>query len=149
MIKYYQQEEDWSCGPAVVRMVLSSFKIKKSEAEISKTLGSNKEIGTPNKRLVDYFKDNNFSFIAEENAKINDLRRFFSDKFNIIVNYYCASEKEGHFAIVKSLDKKRIYLYDPAMGEDHSYSLKYFNKIWYGKSGEKKWLLAVGEKLKN
>jgi len=148
-IIYCKQEQNWSCGPAVVRMVLSSFGIRKSEEELIEILGSNNKIGTANKNMVEFFKGNGFSLIEKENSKIADLKRFYDDGFRIIVNYYCHYEKEGHFAVVKLIDNKRIYLYDPALGEKHSYSLKYFNKIWYGKGGERKWFLAVGEPIEN
>ncbi|PIN94126.1 hypothetical protein COU56_03175, partial [Candidatus Pacearchaeota archaeon CG10_big_fil_rev_8_21_14_0_10_31_9] len=45
-IPYYEQETNYTCGPACMRMVLGSLGIKKSEKQITKLIGTNKIRGT-------------------------------------------------------------------------------------------------------
>ena len=51
VIPYYQQEQEWSCGPASLRMVLASFGILKTELVLIKMLSTNSRVGTRNRSL--------------------------------------------------------------------------------------------------
>ncbi|HLF53897.1 MAG TPA: cysteine peptidase family C39 domain-containing protein [Candidatus Nanoarchaeia archaeon] len=143
---FHKQEKDYTCGAASMKMALESCNIKKSEKQIVKLLRSGKSKGTWNKDfpiIAEKFKLNHLSM---RNAAINDLKEYQKRGFTIIIGYFYPLEKFGHYAVLKKIDAKKIYLSDPYFGDKHSYALDYFKKIWkndpkYDK--EKRWFFAV------
>lgn len=143
---FHKQESKYTCGTASMRMALESVGIKKSEKQIKKLLGTNRVGGTWHRdfpRLAENYKLN---YIAKRNSSINDLKEYQKKGFTIIVCYFYPEEKSGHYSILKKIDDKNIYLWDPWFGPKHRYSLDYFKKVWkinlkYDK--EKCWFFAV------
>ncbi len=143
-IPFFRQQKYWTCGPACFRMALAAFGIKKSEAELAKLMHKPGEPGTPNRSLPETAEKLKLNYIVRRSASIPDLTWYMGLGFVVIVSYFDAIESVGHFAVVKKLGSKNIYLLDPWYGPDYVISLKDFVKNW--KSGfdkDKRWFIAV------
>lgn len=143
---FYKQETNYTCGAAVMRMALEYFGIKKSEKQIAKLLGTNRTRGTWHKDLPILAEKFKLNYVVMRQAKISDLKWYQKNHFIVVLCYFNRQEKIDHYAIVKKIDKKYIYFYDPYFGDQHKHLLKYFEKIWkfdskYDK--EKHWFLAI------
>ena len=143
---YYKQETVWTCGASVMRMALEKCEIKKSEKQVVKILKTNKIRGTWHKDFPRVAEKYKLNYVVKRNATIDDLKYFQKKGYTIIICYYYPSEKVDHYSILKSIDSENIYFYDPWFGENHKYSLKYFNRIWKSNpkyDNEKCWFFAV------
>ena len=143
---FYKQETVWTCGPAVMRMSLEKLGIKKSEKQLIKILKTNKIKGTSNKDFSRVAEQYKLNYIVKRNSTIEDLKYFSKKRYILIFCYYYPKEKIGHYSILKKIDYKFIYFYDPYFGKNHKYNLKYFNKIWKCNpkhDNEKHWFFGV------
>ena len=143
-ILFYKQQTDYTCGPASMRMILSALKIKKSEKELAQLLKTRRKTGTKNKSFSLLAKRLNLPSIAKKNSSFQELKAYQNKNYLIILNYFHPEEKIGHYAVLKKIDKKYIYLLDPAFGKNHKYSLAEFKKIWKGKHEKtRRWFFAL------
>ena len=129
-IPYFKQETDWTCGPAVMRMILASFGIQKTEEELAEQLETNTEKGTLYGNLLKLAERYGFRHMSDINGNLNDLKNLIKEGFKVIVCYYCPEEDTDHYAIVKDIDSDFVYLLDPWYGPDYSFSLKEFINMW-------------------
>ena len=151
-IPYFRQEKIWTCGAAVIRMVLASFNIKRSEGQLVRMLRTSKRVGVKNKRFSEIAERFKLSYIVRRNSNIRQLKRYLNKKFIIIVHYYVPKLGEDHYSVVSRVSKERIFLLDPWFGENYSIDLDKFIKLWKEnpKSGkEKHWFIGIKEDLDN
>lgn len=143
-IPYFKQQKYWTCGPACFRMVLGAFGIKKTEAELAKMIHKPGEPGTPNRSLPEAAERLKLSYVVKRNASISDLTWHIGQGFAVIVSYFDTVEGVGHFAVVKKISSKNIYLLDPWYGPNHVLPLRHFLKNWRSAfDKDKKWFVAV------
>lgn len=143
---YYEQETNYTCGPACMRMVLAKIGIEKSEKEVAKLLGTNKVVGTKNKDFVNLAEKYKLQYSVHRNSSITNLNYFFKKGYQIIICYFHPKEKQGHYAVIRSMRNNKITLMDPIDGPNHTYSIKNFEKYWKSTKtfeGEKAWFIAI------
>src|SRR3989344_8365297 len=97
-IPFYKQRTDWTCGPTAIRMVLASLKIKKTETELSKLLGTTKKLGTKNKNFAKILSQLRLNYKIVEEASIINLKSLLKKQYRTILNYTIPEENVGHYA---------------------------------------------------
>ena len=143
---FHKQETCYTCGAAATRMALEFVGIKKSERQVVKILGTNKIRGTWHRGFPIVAEKFKLIHVSMRNSKIEDLKRYQKDGFAVILCYFLPTEKVDHYSVLKNIDKKFIYFWDPWFGPDHKYSLKYFNNAWKSDpryDNEKHWFFAI------
>lgn len=141
-LPYYEQQTCWTCGPAVMRMVLEPLGIFKTEKQLIQLLRTNKKGGTTNMALVQLVDKYKLNYVVFRNGTMSVLKRFLKQHYRIIISYYYEAHKTGHYAVLKKITKKNIYLLDPWCGPDHQYKLSYFHKIWREEK-ERGWFIGI------
>ncbi|MEX1064203.1 MAG: cysteine peptidase family C39 domain-containing protein [Candidatus Paceibacterota bacterium] len=145
-IPFYKQQAEWSCGVAVMRMVLESLGIEKTREEIIDLLSANETWGTDNEKLVKAVKRLGLNHIEMSDASVEDLKKLFEQGYRVIVNYTIPEENQGHFAIFNDISEGRINLIDPQFGPEHGYLIEKFEEIWRGGEKDKDawhWLIGI------
>ncbi|PIN75363.1 hypothetical protein COV18_04200 [Candidatus Woesearchaeota archaeon CG10_big_fil_rev_8_21_14_0_10_37_12] len=145
-IQYYKQETTYMCGPAVLRMILAAFGIRKTERQAAKLLGTNKVSGTSNEKFPFVAEKYKLSYVVGRNAVLGDVRQTLAKDYRVIICYVRLAEEEGHYAVVNKLEKGTIHLFDPYYGRTHKYPIKQFKKYWQRKTRydkERGWFFAV------
>jgi ABC-type bacteriocin/lantibiotic exporter with double-glycine peptidase domain len=143
---YYKQETNYTCGAACMRMALEFFNIIMTEKQIAKLLGTNRVSGTRNKNFPIIAEKLKLSYIAMRNGTINDLMVYKKKGFIIITCFFYPPDKTGHYSILKKINSKLIFFWDPFLGENHKYKISYFEKNWKGDpkyDGEKRWFFGI------
>src|SRR3989344_1151663 len=136
----YKQKNNWTCGPAMARVVLSYYGARTTVPLLIKKLRTTRS-GTGNRQILKLFKRNNLKFSVKTNSSLSDIKKYIISHW-IIVAYYIHLHKEYHYSIVKSINSKRIYFHDTWFGSNHSYSLNYFENNWKDDEATK-WMLAI------
>lgn len=141
LLRYnYKQKNNWTCGPAVARVILHHFGEHKSIVELSRILRTTRG-GTANRDMTRLFKKYGLKPRAKKNSRLSDIKRYLR-RHLVMTAYWIPHHKDSHYSIVKKIDRRRIYFHDPWFGTNHSYDLGYFNKNWW--DGEaKRWILAI------
>lgn len=127
-------------------MALASLGIKKTEEALLKALKTTSKKGTHSSMFSNVAEKYNLTYFVERGASITDLKAYLKSGFRIIVGYFYAPEDIGHYAVVKDIDKKNIYLLDPYLGPNHFYTIKEFQKLWtkgFKYERSKRWLFGV------
>ncbi len=141
LLRYtYKQTNDWTCGPAIARVILHYFGVKPSISDLIKQLRTTRA-GTENRYIISLFKRNNIKFFHKKNSSISEIRRYLKNYW-IIVAYWIPVHNEAHYSIIKKMNSKRIYFHDTWFGLNHSYTLNYFLKNWHDDETAR-WFMAV------
>jgi ABC-type bacteriocin/lantibiotic exporter with double-glycine peptidase domain len=146
MVTYFEQETPYTCGPACMRMVLSSLGIKKTEKQVTKLLGTNKIRGTNHRDFVSLAEKYKLRYSVNRDSSLDDLKYYLKKGYRIIVCYFHTIGREGHYAVIKSMNARKITLMDPIDGPSKVYSLSYFNQMWKSNKtyeGERSWFMAI------
>ncbi|RJQ21130.1 hypothetical protein C4580_02690 [Candidatus Woesearchaeota archaeon] len=130
MIPYFRQETEYTCGKACMRMVLASLGIIKSEQELSKFMSRTKYGGTNNGDLARCAELFRLSYVVSRNGKLRDVQRLQKKGYRVIVGFTDPLEKVGHFAIVRKVTEKFVYLIDPWHGPKHKMPRQLFVRNW-------------------
>lgn len=137
----YKQINDWTCGPAVARIILHfHFSRRASVSTLIRQLKTTRR-GTDNRQLVSILKKHGIRYRVHKEATLSDIKKFLP-RYLVVLSYWIPAYKESHFSIVRRLDAKRIYFHDTWFGARHSYSRDYFTKRCW-KEKEYRWLLLI------
>lgn len=141
LLRYtYKQKNDWSCGPAVARVILDYYGTRQTISSLARQLKTTRT-GTENRHIISLFRRNNLKFFIRKNSSTKELQKY-SKKYWIIVAYWIPASKESHYSIIKKINSKRVYFHDTWFGRNHSYTLKYFLKNWHDDEATR-WFMAV------
>jgi ABC-type bacteriocin/lantibiotic exporter with double-glycine peptidase domain len=136
----FKQKNDWTCGPAVARLVLHAFGHKKPLREVSKALKTDRN-GTANAYMIRLFKRNRLKIKVKNGTGISDLKKH-TKKHLVVVAYSIPSSGDSHYSIVRKVSHGRVYFHDTWFGSKHSYNINYFLKNWHDDEATR-WMLAV------
>jgi predicted double-glycine peptidase len=143
---YHKQEKEYTCGAAAMKMALEYLGIEKTEKQLIRLLKTEKIRGTYTKNFASVLKKLKINFVIKSNTTIYDLRHFQNKGYLIIVNYFLPAEKCDHYAVLRKIDWKFVYLFDPWYGPEHRYKRKDFLKNWHSDFNfekEKRWFIAL------
>ena len=141
----YKQPNNWTCGPAVVRLILRCFGRKRTIKEVIRELGVGRE-GTANKDLKKILRKYDIKFKEKEFASLKDVKAKIKTHW-IVIAYWIPKYKEAHYSIVKRIGAKRVYFHDTWFGLNHSYSIDNFLKNWWDDEATH-WFLAIKKEAK-
>src|SRR3989344_5528693 len=113
------------CGPAVLKMILEFYGIRKSEKELAILAGTSLNAGTDEKKMQQVLRDFGLTTALKDNASLNDIKRYLNKSTPVIVDWFTRGRKDdsdsaiadGHYSIAVGLDKQHIYLQDPEIGK--------------------------------
>lgn len=129
-MEYFQQEKDYTCGCASVRMVLSCFENEvPSESELEKALKTNDRIGTHPDAIVEYFQNLNYDVTSGDNATYEMLQKLMEYGYKIIL---LVSVDVPHVTVVKKINDCHISFFDPFYGRISKEKRKFSSEkqIW-------------------
>lgn len=136
----YKQPNDWTCGPAVARIILHLLGKPKDFPGIVRELGTTRQ-GTANRDLARLFRRHGLSFVQKENASLVDVRKRLKTHW-VVAAYWIPFHREAHYSIITKITAKRVYFHDTWFGSNHSYSTEHFVKNWWDDEGTR-WFMAV------
>lgn len=125
---HFFQAYPFSCVPTCLRMVLASFGVEKSEAELRSLCGCD-ETGTTPSNVVKAALECGFK-AYKSNLVFEDLEALISQNLNPIVYLRISEEASySHAVVVYEVTNKKVFVLDPEIGE-REIEIKKFNEIW-------------------
>lgn len=132
------------CGPAVLKMVLKFYGIRKSEKELARLAGTTREAGTDAKQIWRVLRRFGFRARIKNNSTFSDIKKYLNTDIPVIVDWFTRGRKDyldsaiadGHYSIVVGLDAKFIYLQDPEIGKLRKLKREDFLRVWFDFTGE-------------
>jgi len=129
-IPHYEQETEYTCGPACCRMILASFGIKRKEKQIASILRTGPRHGTMHKNFQEVAERYKARFISRNDSSITELREVLRKGYKVVICYLVPSFGFHHYSVLRKIDDDYVYLNDPAFGAEHRYSINRFKKLW-------------------
>jgi ABC-type bacteriocin/lantibiotic exporter with double-glycine peptidase domain len=128
-LKPFKQSKGY-CGPASLKMVLSTYGINISEDYLAKITRSSRIRGCDEENIVKAVKEFGFKGYVKQNSSINEVKKLLKKRIPVIVNWF-SPEQAGHYSVVIGFDKGKIVLADPYFGEMKKYKIEWFEERWF------------------
>ncbi len=121
-VKPFQETLNNSCcGPATLKIVFGYYGIDKSEEELAKVSGWDKDLGINDKAIKKAAEQLRFKIKIKNNSTFKDIESWLKKGVPVIVDwltrgrndYSDSAVPDGHYSVVVGLDDKFIYLQDP------------------------------------
>jgi ABC-type bacteriocin/lantibiotic exporter with double-glycine peptidase domain len=149
LIPYFPQENEHTCGPAVVQMTLASFGIQVEQTTLDEKLETPREAdkGTDTKMMIQVLKEYGLAVIEKQPANLSDVQDALTQNAVVIICYTEPDLDFGHYAILSEVADDYVVLVDP--DPDHGPNFKMpreeFEKRWRDPLFTKTdhWLVAV------
>ena len=132
-IKYYRQSNNWTCGPANIRMILESLLNKKyTEQQLIKILNTNSIDGTLQKDMISIGDNDIFKDLLEcqygDYGNIEKLKGLTKNGWLCIVEW--SLNDCPHYSLFSHDDGYNVYLNDPWFGELYKVEKYDFIRRW-------------------
>ena len=132
------------CGPAALKILFNYYGIDKTEKEIAKTAGWNKDLGIDDRGIKKAAEKLGFKVRIKNNSNYRDIQNWLDKGIPVIVNWFTRGRNDypesetadGHYSVVAGLDNKFIYLQDPEIGKIRKIKRYDFMKVWFDFSGK-------------
>jgi len=144
-IKPFQETLNNSCcGPATLKIVFGYYGINKSEKELAKVSGWDKDLGIDDKVIKKAAEQLGFKVKIKNNSTFKDIESWLKKGVPIIVDWFTRGRSDysdsavpdGHYSVVAGLDDKFIYLQDPEIGKIRKLDKEDFLTVWFDFAGK-------------
>lgn len=129
-VPFFRQTTEYSCGPAVLRMVFSFYGLDLSEKELIKKLKTSKKTGTKNEMIVKVAESKGFDVYVNNESSVEEVASFVTKNIPVIVNLVGPDDNEGHFVVIKDVASDTITYADPSDGDSQKIKVIDFEKRW-------------------
>ena len=131
------------CGPAVLKMVLEFYGIKKSEKGLARLAGTTVDAGTDEPKMRYVLRRFGLRTKSKDNSTFNDIKKYLDEDVPVIVDWFTRGRGDysdsaiasGHYSIAVGLDEQYIYLQDPEIGKLRKIKRKDFLLVWFDFTG--------------
>jgi len=132
------------CGPASLKIVLDYYAVEKTEKELAKMAGWNRELGVDDKGIKKAAGKLGFKVKIKNNSNFKDIERWLNKGVPLIIDWFTRGRSDypdsvtadGHYSVIAGLDDKFIYLQDPEIGKIRKIKRNDFMKAWFDFKGE-------------
>jgi len=136
IVPYHQQNRDFTCGPACLRMVLEYWNVQQDEVLLS-MLCKTTIAGTGLAEIAEAAQKLGFAAEWKRNAKVHDLTTSLKKGLPIMtmVDARLLHDIElpvpvGHMIVIFAIDTNTIFYHDPEAGAEQSVSRPIFIQAW-------------------
>lgn len=132
----YKQSDSSRCGPACIKMVLNYYGIDALENTIAKYAKCTYEKGCTNENIVVAIKKYGLWAKIYNNCELKDIDYWMKHHVPIIVDWFAGGSNvddisNGHSSVVVDIDREKVYLMDPSVGQVSSINRKEFEQVWF------------------
>ena len=127
------------CGPAVIKMVLDFYGIKKTEAKIATLSNKDEDLGINDQDIKRVLESEGLKVEIMNFSSFEDIQVALDKGAPVIVNWFTKGRKDydedevadGHYSVVVGLDNENIYLQDPEVGRVRKIKNEDFIRVWF------------------
>ena len=137
------------CGPAVIKMVLDFYGIKRSEMELAILSDKDENLGISDQDIKRVLESEGLKVKIKNFSSYKDIQTALDKGRPVIVDWFTKgrpddpedSMADGHYSVVVGLDKNYIYLQDPEIGGVRKILKEDFICVWFDFTSDhiKKW----------
>jgi len=146
-VPYFEQQKDYTCGPAALRMVFKFFNVRRSEAQLKRRLKTTARGGTDHRAMIRTAEREGFYCYVNTYSSLAEVKYYLHTGHPVIVNYIEPSDNEGHYAVVTGYSHNHLILNDPLNGRNFKIHNRTFSRRWRSGDGKKvRWIMVISKK---
>jgi hypothetical protein len=117
-IKRHLQREEYTCGPASLRILLETLQPKEillTEAQLGVLCGTNSKTGTDPERMIQVLAELGVEHTVHESATQTTLERCLRQFALCLVDYQAHDDGsgDGHYSVIFGFDETHFFIADP------------------------------------
>lgn len=132
------------CGPATLKILFNYYGIDKTEKELARIAGWDKDLGIDDKGIKKAANSLGFKVKIKNNSNYRDIQNWLNKDIPVIVDWFTRGRNDypdsetadGHYSVVAGLDDKFVYLQDPEIGKMRKIKKYDFMKVWFDFKGD-------------
>jgi ABC-type bacteriocin/lantibiotic exporter with double-glycine peptidase domain len=134
----FQQETDYTCLPACIRIVLDFWGVSRTEQEIAQVCRAN-VAGTLLREAIAGVQQLGFHALRLDNGTFDDLTGYLSQGLPVIVGLAAAvlypQGSGGHAVVVCGMEQNEVLYVDPISGTEERLDTARFMRAWRQRRG--------------
>lgn len=137
-ISPFKQSDSSLCGPAVIKMILSYYGIDALESEIAIRCEHNYKEGCTDLQMKAAIESYGLAVNIYNDSTLESLEYWLQHHIPIIVDWFTPGTgsgleemPDGHSGIVVEIDKEKVYLLDPEIGQIRNIDREDFMRVWF------------------
>lgn len=130
----FKQSDSSRCGPAAVRMVLDYYGIDTTEEELCNRCKWTYEEGCDDEGMKEAIESYGLGCEILNFRTLEDIKYWVKHHVPIIVDWFSGGPGEmpnGHSSVVVEMDREKIYLMDPEIGQVRGVLKEDFLRVWF------------------
>ena len=140
-ITKYKQRKANTCGPASLRIALKLLGLEADEAWLARQMTVTK-LGTKPSGFKRVLRKLRLSYSEVHNATIDDIRRFISRGFPVVVAW--TFEGDGHYSLITGATCEGVSIFEPYSGRLIEIGYRRFAKLWLDPCNHTtRWMMAI------
>lgn len=147
-VPYCQQETEFTCGPAVLKMVMQYFGENMAERRLRKHTKSTPTKGTNHEKLITATRKLGYHCFVKQNSQPRHLKSFINRGYPVIINWQEPDTNDGHYSIIFGYLTNHFFIHDPYQPKRKVLSAETLLPLWHD-GGQQRWIMiASKEKIK-
>lgn len=149
-VPHIPQRLEFTCGPAVARMVLAYHGISVGSVRAWWQTHANQRTGTSRHNLTQMLRSYGLRVHAHHDGTLTEIRNWLTQRVPVIVLYREPLDNEGHYAVVIGCTAQSVVLCDPYHGPQFRLSQATFRRRWLGsRASHPRWMLAATDVVRS
>ena len=146
-LPYNEQQTEYTCGPASMKMIFAYFKIFQSEKNLAKQIKTNNKIGSLHSKMIATAAKSGLYCYVNQDSTIHEIKMFIYQDLPVIVHFIEPSDNEGHYAVIIGFRNTSLILNDPWNGKNFILSMSDFTKRWHDENNiYSQWIMVLAKK---
>ncbi len=134
----FKQSDSSLCGPAVIKAILYYYGIDALESEIARRCNHTYDLGCTDLQMKEAIESYGLAVKIYNNSSIEDLEYWMQHHIPVIVDWFSAGSissledtPNGHASVVVEIDKEKVYILDPEIGQVRGIRHDDFMRVWF------------------
>ncbi|MBI4441577.1 peptidase C39 family protein [Candidatus Woesearchaeota archaeon] len=141
-VPYYGQETEFTCGPAVLKMVLHYNGEYYGERRLRKYAQTSPLEGTNHEKMIRAARTLGYHCFVRQNAAPRDVKRFINKGYPVIINWQEPDTQDGHYSVLFGYLKAAFLMHDPYRPQRKIIPTRRLLPLWHD-GGQYKWFMIA------
>lgn len=143
-VPYHEQETQFTCGPAVLKMILQYHGEYMGERRLRRYTKTSPKTGTNHQELITASRKLGYHCFVKQNARPYDVKSFINRGLPTIINWQEPDTKEGHYSVIFGYTADYFYVHDPYKPRRKVIPIKALLPLWHD-GGQQRWFMIASK----
>lgn len=143
-VPYHEQETEFTCGPAALKMVMQYHGDCIGERRLRKYTKTTSTLGTNHQKLITASRKLGYHCFVKQNARPHEVKYFINKGFPTIINWQEPDTSDGHYSVIFGYERDYFYVHDPYSPHRKIMKIKALLPLWHD-GGQQRWFMVTSK----